>query len=92
MLREAYTTRSLINRIRKRQATFFDHVKRREKLEHLVTAGMIEGKCSSGKQREKMFDGLRKWLKVGRVTEALKATRVRDAWKVNHALKSTAPE
>ena len=32
-----------------------------------------------GKQRKKMFDGLTKWLKVGRVIEALKAIRDRDA-------------
>ena len=78
-LREADTTRSLINRIRKRQATFFGHVMRREKLEHLVKTGMIEGKRSRGKQREKMLDGQRKRLKEGRVTEALTATRDRDA-------------
>ena len=33
MLRDADTTRSPIKRIRKRQATFFGHVMRREKLE-----------------------------------------------------------
>ena len=38
------TTRSLINKICKCQATFFGHVMRREKLKHLVTTGMIEGK------------------------------------------------
>ena len=43
---------------------------------------MIEGKRIRGKQREKMLDGLTKWLKVGRETEELKATRDRDAWKV----------
>ena len=36
----------------------------------------------SGKQREKMLDGLTKWLKLGRLTEALKARRDRDACKV----------
>ena len=42
-----------------------------------------------------MLDGLTKWLKVGRVTEALEASRDRDAWKVMIAyakLKSTAPD
>ena len=39
----------------------------------------VEGKGSRGK-REKMLDGLTKWLKLGRVTEeALKATSVRNA-------------
>ena len=55
----------------------FGHVMRREKLEHLVTSGMIVGK-----QRQKLLNGLTKWLKVGQGTEALKATRDRDAWKV----------
>ena len=40
VFQEAYTTRSFINR--KHQAT--SHVMRREKLEHLVTTGMIEQK------------------------------------------------
>ena len=43
---------------------------------------MIKGKHSRGKQREKMLDELTKWLKGERVTEALKATNDRDAWKV----------
>ena len=47
-----------------------------------MSTEMIEGKCSRGKQHEKMLDGLTKWLKVGRVTEALKARRDRDLWKV----------
>ena len=55
---------------------------RREKQEHLVTTGMVEGKCSRGIHHEKMSDGLTKWLKVGRVTKAVKVSRDRDAWKV----------
>ena len=35
-----------------------------------------------GKQHEKMWDGLTKWLKIARMTEALKATRDRDVLKV----------
>ena len=72
---EADTTRSLINRISMSQAIFSDHVMRKEKLEHLRTTGRIEGKHSRGKDVG--------WTnKVGRVTEALKATRNRDIWKV----------
>ena len=56
--------------IRKRHATFF----RREKLEHLVTTGMFDGKRSTGKQREKM-DGLINWPKVSRVTNVRKGAR-----------------
>ena len=58
---------------------FFDGVMRREKLEYLVTTGMIEGKRSRGKQYEQMLDGLTKWHKVGGRREAMK---YRDAWKV----------
>ena len=64
-----------------RQTTFFGHVMRREKLEHLITTGMMEGKRSRGKQREKMTDGLVKWLGAGKVVEILKATRDRGIWK-----------
>ena len=42
MLREADVIISLINRISKRQATLFGRTMSREKLEHLVTTGMIE--------------------------------------------------
>ena len=52
---------------------------RLEKLEHLVTTEMIQEKRSKGKQREKMLDGLIQWVKIGRATEALKATKYRDA-------------
>ena len=44
MLQKVDTTRSLTNRICKRQATFFDHTMRREK--HLMTTRIIEGKSS----------------------------------------------
>ena len=54
---------------------------RTEKLEYLMTTGMIVGKQSRGKQPEKMLDGLTKWLKVGQVKEALKTMRDRDTWK-----------
>ena len=81
VLKEAHTKRSLMNKIRKRQATFFGHVMRKEKMEHIVTTGMMEGKKSRGRQREKMLDGLTKWLNAGRVTQALTATKDRDVWK-----------
>ena len=62
MIREANTTRSLRSSIRKSQANCFGHVMKKEKQEHLLTTEMIEGKRSWGKQREKMLDGLTKWL------------------------------
>ncbi|GFN97532.1 hypothetical protein PoB_002403800 [Plakobranchus ocellatus] len=78
---EAHTTRLLISKIRKRQATFFGHVMRREKLENLVTTGMLEGKRSRGKQREKLIEGLADWLKAGKSLEAIEATKDRKKWR-----------
>ena len=51
VLREADATRSLtkFNRIRKGQATFFGLMVRGEKLEDLVTTGMIHEQRSTGK-------------------------------------------
>ena len=49
VLREADTTRSLINRIRKRQAIFiFWPYAEKKTLEHFVIIGMIKGKPSRG--------------------------------------------
>ncbi|GFO43397.1 craniofacial development protein 2-like protein [Plakobranchus ocellatus] len=76
---EAHTTR--LSKIRKRQATFFGHVMRREKSENLVTTGMLEGKRSRGKQREKLIEGLTDWLKAGKSLEAIEATKDRKKWR-----------
>ncbi|GFO39519.1 retrovirus-related pol polyprotein from type-1 retrotransposable element r2 [Plakobranchus ocellatus] len=78
---EANKRRSLVRTIRKRQATFLGHVMRREKLEHLVTKGQLEGKRSRGRQMEKITDGLATWLGPGRVTETLTAVKDWDLWR-----------
>ena len=57
VLRETDTTRSLLNRIRKRKATFFDHVR-------TETSYDKRNNRIRGKQNEKIFDGLTKRLKV----------------------------
>ena len=36
-----------------------------EKVKHFMTTGKMKGKSSREKQREKMLDGLTKWLNVG---------------------------
>ncbi|GFO10187.1 hypothetical protein PoB_003669200 [Plakobranchus ocellatus] len=59
----------------------FGHVMRREKLENLVTTGMLEGKRSRGKQREKLIEGLTDWLKAGKSLEAIEATKDRKKWR-----------
>ncbi|GFO02142.1 hypothetical protein PoB_002864700 [Plakobranchus ocellatus] len=54
---------------------------RREGLENLVTTGMLEGKRSRGKQREKLIEGLTDWLKAGKSLEAIEATKDRKKWR-----------
>ena len=81
VLKEADSKRSLVNKIRKRQSSFIGHVMRREKMEHLVTTGMLEGKRSRGRQREKVLDSLASWLRATDVMEMLKATKDRDVWR-----------
>ncbi|GFO32349.1 hypothetical protein PoB_005885400 [Plakobranchus ocellatus] len=61
--------------------TLFGHVMRREKLENLVTTGMLEGKRSRGKQREKLIEGLTDWRKAGKSLEAIEATKDRKKWR-----------
>ncbi|GFO43085.1 endonuclease-reverse transcriptase [Plakobranchus ocellatus] len=81
VLNEDNKRRSLVRTIRKRQATFLGHLMRREKMEHLVTTGKLEGKRSRGRQREKITDGLATWLGPGRVTETLTAGKDWDLWR-----------
>ena len=85
VLREAKTTQSLINIIRKCKETFFGYVMRREKLEHLVTTGMIEGE-NSMKRYVKWTNKVAQSRKIDRSTE-------RDKRCVEgHTLKSMAPD
>ena len=59
VLKEVETNRSLMQRIRKQQATFFGHIMRREGLEHFLTTGKLDRKRSKKRQREKMLDSLK---------------------------------
>ncbi|GFO25710.1 hypothetical protein PoB_005221500 [Plakobranchus ocellatus] len=43
--------------------------------------GMLEGKRSRGKQREKLIEGLTDWLKAGKSLEAIEATKDRKKWR-----------
>ena len=79
--KEAETNRSLMQKKRKQQATFFGHVMRREGLEHFLTTGKLNRKRSKGRQREKMLDSLKSWLGTGRVTDMMSAARDRNVWK-----------
>ena len=81
VLKEANANRDLVIRIRKRQSTFFGHVMRREKLEHLVTAGRLEGKRDKGQPREMMLDSLALWHSRTSIPEMSGCTRDRRKWK-----------
>ena len=80
VLEEAETNRSLVQKIRKQQATFFGHVMRKEGLEHFLTTGKLDRKRSKRRPREKMLDSLKSWLDAGRVTDMMLAARDRDVW------------
>ena len=82
VLREADTTKWLINWIRKRQTTFLGHVMRRKKPEHHERTGISEAKGSRGNQCEKTFERLTKWLNVKRVTDPLNVTRDLHGWRL----------
>ncbi|GFS03371.1 endonuclease-reverse transcriptase [Elysia marginata] len=81
ILSETKTKRALINKIRKRQTTFFGHIMRRERQERLVTTGMFMGRRGRGRLREKTTDRLSSWLRVASTVEMIKTTRERDVWR-----------
>ena len=81
VLKEAETNRSLAQKIKKQQATFFGHVMRREGLEHFLNTSKLDRKRSKGRQREKMLDSLKSWLGAGRVTDMMSAAQDQDVWK-----------
>ena len=55
VLPESGTTRLFMKRIQKCQTTLFGHMMRREKLKHLVTTKMTEGKCSWRKREKRCW-------------------------------------
>ncbi|GFS21880.1 eukaryotic translation initiation factor 3 subunit F [Elysia marginata] len=75
VLKETETTRSLMNRIRRRQAKFVGHIMRRKGLENLITTGRMEGKKSRGRKRDDFLDGDKE--SDGRLSE----TWDRESWK-----------
>ncbi|GFR86563.1 eukaryotic translation initiation factor 3 subunit F [Elysia marginata] len=77
VLQEAQSKRSLLDKIRKRQATFFGHMMRQEELENLIITGMMTGRRCRGRQREKLTDSMAKWLGMGSVVAMLQKTKMR---------------
>ena len=81
ILNTASSTRKLMSNIKRREASFLDHVMRKGKLEHLLTTGNVEEKRSRGRQRIKIQDGIAAWL--GRSTaEMFVDARDRKKWNV----------
>ena len=81
VMEEAGLTRSLVNRIRKQQATFVGHTLRRKGLEHLVITGKMEGRRGRGRQREHMIDSLAAWMDIDKTASAISAATDRAVWK-----------
>ncbi|GFR96049.1 hypothetical protein ElyMa_006288400 [Elysia marginata] len=52
-----------------------------KKGKHLITTGKLDGKRGRGKQREKMMDGLKRWLGSGSSTETMTAMGHRELWR-----------
>ena len=65
VLEEAGYRRSLVAKIKMRQAKFFGHIMRREGIEKLVTTGMMDGKRAARRQGKKLMDNIRNWTKGG---------------------------
>ena len=81
-MEEAGLTRSLVNRIRKQQATFVGHILRRKGLEHFVITGKMEGR-RRGRQREQMIDSLAAWMDISidKTASTISAATNRAVWK-----------
>ena len=80
-MEEAQYKRALMNKIRKRQATFIGHVMRKKEIEHLVTTGKMEGKRGRGRPRMKMLRSLAEWSGQSNEIELLRLTNHRQKWK-----------
>ena len=81
VMEEVGLTRSLVNRIRKQQATFVGHILRRKGLEYLVITGKMEGRGGRGRQREQMIDSLAAWMDIDKTASAISAAKDRAVWK-----------
>ena len=81
VMEEAGLTRSLVDRIRKQQATFVGHILRRKGLEHLVITGKMKGSRGRGRQREQMIDSLGAWMYIDKTASAISAAKDRAVWK-----------
>ena len=81
VLKEAGTTRTLINSIR-RQLKFLGHVMRQQNMENLVMTGKIEGRRSRGRPRQKYLDCLGNGFVEKRTPiQLIRGTADRASWR-----------
>ena len=81
VLMEVNRNATLMNKIRIQPARFMRHVMRRHSLEHLVTTANTEGKRARGRQREKILDGIARWLGQSKTSDILKEVEDRELWQ-----------
>lgn len=81
MLCETNKVRKLFNKIKQRQCRFIGHLIRDEGMENLVTTGKIPGKRDRGRQREKILDGVCRWLRVRDNKDIFRDVRDRTRWR-----------
>ena len=62
VLRRAETKWALLMIIRKRQLAFLGYIMRKNELEELILTGIVDGKRSRGRQREKYLTHLSRWV------------------------------
>src|SRR5579871_6194918 len=75
VLKEINSKRQLHNHIRRRQSTFFGHILRRGKMEHIVTTGKLNGRRGRGRSRERILDNPILWLRRTYIPEIIESTR-----------------
>ena len=84
VMRMAGYSRSLLNTIHERQLKFFGHIMRRDSLEKRVMLGKILGKRSSGRQRIKFTDNLKKIAvnhNISTNIDLIRRTECREDWR-----------
>ena len=81
VMEEAGLTRSLVNRMRKQQATSVGHILRKKGLEPFVITGKMEGRRGRGRQREQVIDSLAAWMDIDKAASAISAAKDRAVWK-----------
>ena len=81
VLRRAKTCRKSCVKLRERQAKFFGHIMRRDRMKSIITTGMINGRKSRGRKHVKHLDGLRVWLQREKYSPLMHSMRDRKKYR-----------